>query len=61
MLIKSHQEMQNEIDMLRGNINRMCVADSIQEVFAQYEWARKRLEDIFNYNISRLERNKRND
>lgn len=61
MLIKSHQEMQNEIDMLRGNINRMCVADSVSEVFAQYEWARKRLEDIYNYNISRLERNKRND
>ena len=61
MLIKSHQEMQNEIDMLRGNINRMCVADSTSEVFAQYEWARKRLEDIFNYNISKLERNKQND
>lgn len=61
MSIKSHQEMRNGIDMLQGNINRMCVADSTSEVFSQYEWARKRLEDIFNYNILRLERNKQND
>lgn len=60
MLIRTYQEMRNEIDMLIGNINRMCVTNRISEVFSQYEFAKKRLVDIFNYNILRFE-NKQND
>ena len=40
-MIKTRQELYNEIDMLNGNINRMCVC--------------KRLEEIYKYNINRLD------
>lgn len=52
--IKTKQELDIEIDMLKGNINRMCVSDSIVELYDMTIWAQKRIENIYDYNKQRL-------
>ena len=37
------QRIENECDMLKGNINRMCVTDDIKEVYKQSDFARHRI------------------
>lgn len=44
-------------DMLQGNINRMCVTDSIYELEKMELYARKRLGEIFIHNFNRLSEN----
>lgn len=41
-------------DMLKGNINRMCVTDSIEELHAMRYWAEKRLTEIYEINHQRI-------
>ena len=50
----TQQELNIEIDMLRGNINRMCVTDDLSEMISMYEFAQKRLEKIYKHNKDRL-------
>ena len=38
--------LSNEIDMLNGNINRMCVTNQLKELTEMYEWAERRLQKI---------------
>ncbi len=40
--------IRNEEDMLKGNINRMCVTDSLKELFSMYDFALKRISKIYN-------------
>ena len=47
-------EKVNTIDMLQGNINRMCVTDSRDELRAMYAWANIRLNEIYRMNDERL-------
>lgn len=43
------QEVRNEYDMLRGSINRMFLTDDAAELYVMYEFARKRIERIYDY------------
>lgn len=50
----TRQEAFNELDMLRGNLNRMFVTDDVKELTVEYEYAKKRIEMIYEYHYSRL-------
>ncbi len=50
----TRQEIINEADMLKGNINRMCVTDNIEELKRMYEVAKKRIDEIYLHNEKRL-------
>lgn len=43
-----------ECDLLRGNVNRMCVTESIGELDCMKSVAMSRIEKIRNYNLKRL-------
>lgn len=53
----TRQELYNEIGMLNGNVNRMCVTDSIDELNSMKEWAEKRIKKLFESNLSRINKN----
>lgn len=46
--------VENEFDMLKGNINRMCVTDDIKELYKQSDFARHRILKIENLAKSRF-------
>lgn len=46
--------IENEFDMLKGNINRMCVTDDIKELYKQSDFARHRILKIENVAKSRF-------
>ncbi len=46
--------IRNEEDMLKGNINRMCVTDSLKELFSMYDFALKRISKIYNINLEKF-------
>ena len=48
------QESYIEYDMLKGNINRMFVTDDIKELACMHEFAKKRLEELYEYHYARL-------
>lgn len=54
MEIKSRQEIRNEIDMLQGNINRMCVTNDITELGTHFTVAKQRIDEILKYNMKRI-------
>lgn len=53
MKLKNRQALNLELDYLQGNINRMCVSGSIEDIEHNYNYALKRLEAIKNYNIQK--------
>lgn len=57
----TRQELMNECDMLRGNINRMMVTDNEEELLKQFAWAHRRLGELFWENRSRIELERIND
>lgn len=56
-MIENKNSLTNEINMLKGNINRMCISDNTIEITDMFEHAYKRLEDIYEYNIKRANDN----
>lgn len=52
------QEIDNEMDMIRGNLNRMCVTDDTDELLIMYAYASIRLHDILEANRNRIFRKK---
>lgn len=46
--------IENEFDMVKGNINRMCVTDNIKEVYKQADFAVRRIFKIENIVMSRF-------
>lgn len=54
-MLKNYNELNNETRMLTGNINRMCVTDSTEELQQMYTFAKKRIDEIYQYNVNRLE------
>jgi hypothetical protein len=50
-------KIQNEYDMLKGNINRMCTSDTTTELRDMYNWAKKRLENLYLMNFYRIDNN----
>lgn len=53
-MINFYDHYRNEMDMLQGNINRICVTSDISEIERMYEWAKIRLENIYMYRKSYL-------
>ncbi len=51
----TYGEMLEEVSMLEVDINRMCVINNRDELFHEYEFAKKRLEFIYQYNLSRID------
>ena len=45
------KELMNEVDMLKGNINRMVVTDDKNELISMYSFALRRLEKIFRERV----------
>ena len=43
------------IDMLNGNINRMCVTKTIKELNEMYDYAMERVMKIYSMNWDRLQ------
>lgn len=60
MTIRNREEMLSEVDMLRGNINRICVSDDVEEISQMYHYALTRLEEIMKYNVRRVVERKKN-
>ena len=60
MIIRNREEMLGEIDMLRGNINRICVSNDVEEISQMYHYALTRLEEIMKYNVRRVVERKKN-
>lgn len=44
----TRQELDITVDMLNGNINRMCVTDDLSEMIDMYEYAPKNLIKFIN-------------
>lgn len=51
---QERQCIENECDMLKGNINRMCVTDDIKELYKQADFAVRRIFKIENIAMSRF-------
>ncbi len=60
MTIRNREEMLGEVDMLRGNINRICVSDDVEEISQMYHYALTRLEELMKYNVRRVVERKKN-
>lgn len=60
MTIRNREEMLGEVDMLRGNINRICVSDDVEEISQMYHFALTRLEELMKYNVRRVVERKKN-
>ena len=43
-----------EMDMIRGNLNRMCVTHDVQELEKEREWALKSIDKIYNTKLEIL-------
>lgn len=52
------QEFQNEVDMLKGNICRICVSDSAEEIGNMCDFAIKRLLKIKKFRLDELKEEK---
>lgn len=60
MTIRNHEEMLGEVDMLKGNINRICVSKDVEEISQMYHFALMRLEELMKYNVRRIVERKKN-
>lgn len=49
-----HEELMDEADTLKGNINRMMVTDDKDELLNMYTTALGRLEKIFKERVSEI-------
>lgn len=52
------RDLDNELDMLRGNINRMCVCEEKEELYIQFYWATRRCAKILDICEKRFEQDK---
>ena len=55
------QKLDGEIDMLKGNINRMCVTKTFKELNEMYDYAMDRVMKIYRMNWDRLREEKENE
>lgn len=51
---ETRENITNEADMLKGNICRMCVTDSMEELSEMYIWASRRLANLYMWNHKRI-------
>lgn len=55
---ESFEAFNSEVDMLKGNIARICVSDDVQEIKEHTGYALTRLYQISDYRIRKLSENK---
>lgn len=48
--------LEEALNSLQGNINRMCVTEDEKELESMYQWAKRRIDTIYEYNKRKLER-----
>ncbi|GEM_PF-1318346 len=53
--MKSRKEIDNELRMLQGNINRMFITDDLIELSSMFRVAQNRIGIIYEYNRNRLD------
>lgn len=46
--------LKQELDMLQGNINRMCVTSDEEELISMQQWAKRRIDNIYLWNRQRI-------
>ena len=51
----NYDEYRNEIDMLQGNISRICITPDVDELKRMYAWAYLRLSNIYEYRLGILD------
>ncbi|WP_431785922.1 hypothetical protein [Paenibacillus lactis] len=49
--------MENEKQMLMGNIARIILSDDVEEIENMRAWAHKRIDDMANYKIQKISEN----
>lgn len=54
----TYEELVVEIDMLKGNINRICITNDYEEALKMYNHGRQRLAKIMKYNLDRIKANR---
>ena len=57
MKIENYAQLRNEMDMVDGNMARMCITSSIEELEGMLSYALERINAIYNYNLKRLKAN----
>lgn len=53
-----HKDFINEVDMLKGNIARVCASDDADEISVNVDYAIKRLLDIKIYRLNQMKEGK---
>lgn len=53
-MIANKNELDVEVDMIRGNINRMCLTQDNSELVKMFDYAKLRLQAIYDYNKERV-------
>jgi hypothetical protein len=53
-MIENYKQLINEIEMLKGNINRMCITNDLEEIERMYYFAKYRIDEIYRYNFERI-------
>ena len=48
------KKINEQTDLLKGNINRMCVTDNLEELRTMDHWAKARIAQIVSINYCRL-------
>lgn len=46
--------LENELRMIAGDINLMCVTDDDEELINMQQWEKKRIDRIYEYNRKRI-------
>lgn len=54
----NYNEMHNLVEMLRGEINRMCITDEMKELDNLRLFADLNISKLFDMNVQRLEEEK---
>jgi hypothetical protein len=54
MIIKDRQDLKNMRDMLDGNLNRMSTTEDIEMLETMFDYAKIRLQAIYNYQRERV-------
>lgn len=50
----TYNEFRFEVDLLQGNINRMCVTNDKKELSDMRDWAKRRIDKIFDYQQNQI-------
>lgn len=56
----TQKECYNEVDMLKGNINRMCTTESVEELERMKQFAINRINAIYDYKIAQIKKSNGN-